>query len=125
MSTTAKVRNTKATPPDAKADDTAAKDPGSVSGFELVNPGTASMAYDDQGHVLGGGERVAVDKVDEVARVAVRRGFLLCQDSTGEWIGFDPVADPPAEVDRPEEPVDADSATTETGQDDGGASHRE
>lgn len=43
----------------------------------LVNPGTSGAVYDVEGHTVGGGERVEVERVDEVGQAAVASGQLI------------------------------------------------
>lgn len=43
----------------------------------LLNPGTTAVTYSTDGRSLGAGERVEVDKVDEVAKVAIESGYLV------------------------------------------------
>jgi hypothetical protein len=48
-------------------------------GTTLVNPTTAGVVYDKEGHSLGGGESITVEKVDAVGRAAIDAGQLLCR----------------------------------------------
>lgn len=42
----------------------------------LINPGTGPVAYDEAGHVLGGGERLENAPLDLVTKRAIELGHL-------------------------------------------------
>jgi hypothetical protein len=46
----------------------------------LVNPNTAGVVYDREGHNLGGGEPVEVDALDDVGQLAVDNGQLIIRN---------------------------------------------
>lgn len=50
----------------------------------LINTGRSGVTYDDAGHSLGGGERIDVDRVDDVAQAAIDRGQLRVAEDTGK-----------------------------------------
>lgn len=45
----------------------------------LINPGRAGVVYDDEGHALGGGERLEVEGIDDVGKAAIDAGQLLTE----------------------------------------------
>lgn len=45
----------------------------------LINPGRSGVVYDSEGHTLGGGERLEVDGIDDVAKAAIDSGHLLTE----------------------------------------------
>jgi len=48
--------------------------------MELVNPGTSGIVYDQDGHNVGGGQRVTLDgDPDRVAMRQLEAGHLLAQ----------------------------------------------
>lgn len=46
----------------------------------IVNPNTAGVVYDREGHSLGGGEPIEVDALDDVGQLAVDNGQLIIRD---------------------------------------------
>jgi hypothetical protein len=46
----------------------------------LINPGNTPIAYSDQGHVIGGGERRELDTPDEVGQGLLDSGHLIRVD---------------------------------------------
>lgn len=50
----------------------------------LYNPGSTSVVYTLTGHVLGGDERITVDKLDVVGERAVKHGYLVLKESIGQ-----------------------------------------
>jgi hypothetical protein len=46
----------------------------------LFNPNTTAVVFDRDGRIVGGGERVQVDKVDKVAQEAVEHGLLVLEE---------------------------------------------
>lgn len=63
--------------------------------YRLHNPGRAGVTYDRAGHTLGGGERVTVDKIDEIGKHAVARGRLVSRKITVDVEPSEPGEDPP------------------------------
>ncbi|MGH3986594.1 MAG: hypothetical protein ACRDTZ_04665 [Pseudonocardiaceae bacterium] len=63
--------------------------------YRLHNPGRAGVTYDRAGHTLGGGERVTVEKIDEVGKHAVARGRLVSRKITVDVEPSKPGGDPP------------------------------
>lgn len=95
----------------AKATGTRIEKPAQPS-VELVNPGTAGIVYDEAGHSVGGGQRVALDgDPDRVAMRQLEAGHLLAQRGD-TWLTVqdgqlvDPnqagADDPPASVPEPQ-----------------------
>lgn len=50
----------------------------------LFNPGTTPVVFDDEGHIVAGGDRTEVDGVNEVAQEAVDRGLLILESPEEE-----------------------------------------
>lgn len=50
----------------------------------LINTGRSGVVYDMAGHSLGGGERLAVPKIDHTAQDAIDRGLLRVEDDTAD-----------------------------------------
>ena len=45
--------------------------------MKLFNPGTTPVVYDEAGHIVGGGERVTVDALDEHGQRVLDSGYLV------------------------------------------------
>lgn len=79
--------------------------------IELVNPGTAGLVYDEDGHSVGGGQRVTITgDPDAVAMRQLKVGNLLAQRGD-DWLSVRDghLVDPDPE---PGPPVDDTASTT-------------
>lgn len=43
----------------------------------LLNPGTTAVTYDGEGRQVDPGQTVDVDELDDVAKAAIERGYLI------------------------------------------------
>lgn len=50
--------------------------PAPTGKYTLLNPGTTPVVYTCDGRIIGAGERISVDSIDEVAQTAIDRGYL-------------------------------------------------